>query len=138
MNEIVSFEFEPEKHNNRRVFAMYSEQELEQQPLIDDDQWGRLESELGLEMLQEFAQEFFEETREIWFASGVDPFSMDEKSFKSMAHRSAGAAGTIGFKKLRFVFLCMEHTPLDENPRRYLTAMAGIFQSTQEWVQNNQ
>jgi len=37
---------------------MYSEQELEQQPLIDDDQWGRLENELGLEMLQEFAAEF--------------------------------------------------------------------------------
>jgi len=53
---------------------MYSEQELEQQPLIDDDQWGRLESELGLEMLQEFALEFFEETREIWFVSGFDPF----------------------------------------------------------------
>ena len=51
---------------------MYSEQELEQQPLIDDDQWGRLESELGLEMLQEFAQEFFEETREIWFVPGFE------------------------------------------------------------------
>lgn len=72
---------------------MYSEQELEQQPLIDDDQWGRLESELGLEMLQEFALEFFEETREIWFVPGFDPFSMEEKAFKSMAHRSAGACG---------------------------------------------
>jgi hypothetical protein len=68
---------------------MYSEKELEQQSLIDSDQWGRLESELGLEMLQEFAQEFFEETREIWFASGFDPLSMEEKAFKSMAHRSA-------------------------------------------------
>lgn len=115
---------------------MYSEQELEQQPLIDSDQWGRLENELGLEMLQEFAQEFFEETREIWFAEGFDPFSMEEKAFKSMAHRSAGAAGTIGFKKLRFVFLCMEHNPLGEETKQYLSAMSAIFQSTLDWVQS--
>lgn len=115
---------------------MYSEQELEQQPLIDFDQWGRLENELGLEMLQEFAQEFFEETREIWFAEGFDPFSMEEKAFKSMAHRSAGAAGTIGFKKLRFVFLCMEHNPLGEETKQYLSAMSAIFQSTLDWVQS--
>lgn len=117
---------------------MYSEQELEQQSLIDDDQWGRLESELGLEMLREFAQEFFDETREIWLAPGFVPSSMEEKAFKSLAHRSAGAAGTIGFKKLRFVFLCMEHNPVGENTNRYLAAMAEIFQSTQEWVQGKQ
>lgn len=117
---------------------MYSEQELEQQPLIDFDQWGRLENELGLEMLQEFAQEFFEETREIWFVAGFDPFSMDEKAFKSMAHRSAGAAGTIGFKKLRFAFLCMEHNPIGAETLRYMSAMTTIFQLTQNWVQNNQ
>ena len=117
---------------------MYSEQELEQQPLIDDDQWGRLESELGLEMLQQFALEFFEETREIWFVSDFDPFSMEEKAFKSLAHRSAGAAGTIGFKKLRFAFLCMEHNPLGDETRHYLSAMATIFQSTQDWVQSKQ
>ena len=69
---------------------MYSEQELELKPLIDLDQWGRLENELGLEMLCEFAQEFFEETREIWQAPEFDPLSMEEKAFKSMAHRSAG------------------------------------------------
>lgn len=117
---------------------MYSEQELEQQPLIDDDQWGRLENELGLEMLQEFAQEFFEETREIWFVPGFDPFSIEEKAFKSMAHRSAGAAGTIGFKKLRFAFLCMEHNPLGDETRHYLSAMSTIFQSTQDWVKSKQ
>lgn len=117
---------------------MYSEQELEQQPLIDDDQWGRLESELGLEMLQEFAQEFFEETREIWFVPGFDPFSIEEKAFKSMAHRSAGAAGTIGFKKLRFAFLCMEHNPLGEATLRYISAMGAVFQSTQDWVKSKQ
>ena len=38
---------------------MYSEQELEQQPLIDDDQWGRLESELGLEMLRRYFDGIF-------------------------------------------------------------------------------
>ena len=117
---------------------MYSEQELEQQPLIDNDQWGRLESELGLETLQEFGQEFFEETEEIWFVADFDPFSMEEKAFKSLAHRSAGAAGTIGFKKLRFVFLCMEHNPVGEDTQRFISAMRSIFQLTQEWVQNRQ
>ena len=117
---------------------MYSEQEIEQQPLIDDVQWGSLVKELGLDMLQEFAQEFFEETYQAWFANGFDPLSLDEKAFRSMAHRTAGAAGTIGFKKLRFVFLCMEQTPFDENIRRYLATMATVFQSTQEWVQHNQ
>lgn len=117
---------------------MYSEEELESKPLIDLDQWGRLETELGLEMLCEFAQEYFDETREIWLASEFDPFAFDEKEFKSMAHRSAGAAGTIGFQKLRFVFLCMEHNPLGEQTLRYLAAMQAIFHSTQEWVQGKQ
>lgn len=117
---------------------MYSEQELEQQPLIDDDQWGRLENELGLEMLQEFAVEFFDEIRETWFVPGFDPFTLEEKAFKSMAHRSAGAAGTIGFKKLRFAFLCLEHTSLGEETLRYMSAMSAIFQSTQDWVNSKQ
>lgn len=117
---------------------MYSEQELDSKPLIDEDQWGRLENELGMEMLCEFAQEFFEETREIWQAPDLDPLAMEEKALKSMAHRSAGAAGTIGFQKLRFVFLCMEHSPLGEQTLRYMSSMQSIFQSTQEWVQNKQ
>lgn len=117
---------------------MYSEQELAAQPLIDSDQWGRLESELGLEMLREFSQEFFDETGEIWLKPDFDPFAMDEKAFKSLAHRTAGAAGTIGFRKLRFVFLGMEHNPLGEQTLLYLAAMKGIFHTTQQWVQDKQ
>lgn len=117
---------------------MYSEQELAAQPLIDSDQWGRLESELGLEMLREFSEEFFDETSEIWLKPDFDPFSMDEKAFKSLAHRTAGAAGTIGFQKLRFVFLGMEHSPLGEQTRLYLAAMQDIFHTTQQWVQDKQ
>lgn len=117
---------------------MHSEQELAAQALIDHDQWGRLESELGLEMLNEFAQEFFEETREIWMTPGFDPLAFEEKAFKSMAHRSAGAAGTIGFHKLRFVFLCMEHNPVGEQTHVFLAAMHEVFQSTQQWVQEKQ
>lgn len=117
---------------------MYSELELASQPLIDLDQWGRLESELGLDMLREFSQEFFDETSEIWLNPALDPLSMDEKAFKSLAHRSAGAAGTIGFQKLRFVFLGMEHSPLGEHTRFYLAAMQDIFHTTQQWVQDKQ
>ena len=61
---------------------MYSEQELELQPLIDSEQWGCLESELGREMLLQFSMEFFEETRETWLLPGFDPFSIQEKEFK--------------------------------------------------------
>ncbi|HEX4878687.1 MAG TPA: hypothetical protein VFV39_02490 [Limnobacter sp.] len=113
---------------------MYTHSALQEQPLIDDDQWGRLCSELGLEMLQDFALEFFDETRELWFSDGFDPLGMDEKSFKSMAHRSAGAAGTIGFKRLRFVFLCMEHNPLGPTTLEFLQTMRQVFDDTSAWV----
>ena len=114
---------------------MYSEQELEQQPLMDSDQWGRLENELGLEMLREFSQEFFEETREIWMVPNFNPFSFEEKAFKSMAHRSAGAAGTIGFKKLRYAFLCLEHTTVSDHTARALELMNTTINETQQWVE---
>lgn len=117
---------------------MHSEQELESQPLIDLDQWGRLENELGLEMLTEFAEEYFEETQETWMVDGFDHTALEEKTFKSMAHRSAGAAGTIGFSKLRFVFLCMEHNPIDADTHRFISAMHEIFQATQQWIQSKQ
>lgn len=117
---------------------MYSIQELEQQTLIDTDQWGRLESELGVDMLQEFAEEFFEETREIWFMPGSNPLELDWTAFKSRAHRSAGAAGTIGFQRLRFAFLCMEHSPNAEAAGVVLKALDPIFQSTRQWVLNRQ
>jgi len=42
------------------------------------------------------------------------------------------------FQKLRFAFLCMEHNPLGDETRHYLSAMATIFQSTQDWVQSKQ
>ncbi|HEX4917884.1 MAG TPA: hypothetical protein VFV43_08315 [Limnobacter sp.] len=113
---------------------MYTHSALLEQPLIDDDQWGRLRSELGLEMLQDFALEFFEETRELWFVEGFDPLSMEEKAFKSLAHRSAGAAGTIGFKRLRFAFLCMEHNPLGEPTIGFLQTMRSVFEDTSAWV----
>lgn len=115
---------------------MYSPETLQEQALIDDDQWGRLESELGLEMLREFADEFFEETREIWFVEDFSPQSFDPSAFKSMAHRSAGAAGTIGFKKLRFAFLCLEHNPTGADTAFFLKAMQQVFQSTLQWVHN--
>jgi HPt (histidine-containing phosphotransfer) domain-containing protein len=113
---------------------MYSEQELFDQPLIDDDQWGRLKNELGFEMLQEFTVEFFEETEEIWFVSDFNPLAFEEKAFKSMAHRSAGAAGTIGLKRLRYAFLCMEHNPLGEQTFQFLNAMKTVFADTKAWV----
>ncbi|WP_370261744.1 hypothetical protein [Limnobacter sp.] len=113
---------------------MYTQSALLDQPLIDEDQWGRLQSELGSEMLQEFAQEFFEETRELWFDAALNPLGMEEKAFKSMAHRSAGAAGTIGFKRLRFAFLCMEHNPLGESTMTYVQSMRAVFEDTAAWV----
>ena len=116
----------------------YSESNLMQQPLIDSDQWGRLCSELGLDMLLEFADEFFDETREQWFEPAPDLTALSEKSFKSMAHRSAGAAGTIGFVKLRYVFLCMEHNTMGPETARLIESMQGILGETESWVKAQQ
>jgi hypothetical protein len=116
---------------------MYCVEDLEQQPLIDSDQWGRLENELGLEMLCEFSAEFFEETREVWMVPGFSPFTFEDKVFKSMAHRSAGAAGTIGFKRLRYAFLCLEHTSVNDQTLHILELMNTTFNATEQWVQTN-
>jgi hypothetical protein len=113
---------------------MYSEQDLASQPLVDSDHWKQLEVELGFEMLKQFAQEFFDETQEIWMKPAVEFLSIDEKVFKSMAHRSAGASGTIGFQKLRFVFLCMEHNAFGEQTQHFLAIMQDVFHSTQQWL----
>ncbi|MCQ8894939.1 hypothetical protein NQT62_00610 [Limnobacter humi] len=112
----------------------YNEANLDLQDLIDLDQWGRLSRELGLDTLLEFATEFFEETREQWVDQQVDPHSMPEKAFQSLAHRSAGAAGTIGFMRLRFVFLCMEHNPIGDPTQRYMQHMRMVLEDTERWV----
>jgi len=51
-----------------------------------------------------------------------------------MAHRSAGAAGTIGFKKLRFAFLCLEHAREMEDTHRLLELTREVFESTRLWL----
>lgn len=113
---------------------VYSESELASKPLIDMDQWNRLLTELGPDMLREFADEYFDETTESWFDESVDPFDNDEKSFKSLSHRSAGAGGTLGFQKLRYAFLCMEHTEFGEQSRGYFARMKDVFTETRDWV----
>lgn len=116
----------------------YSEDGLQQQALIDSDQWGRLVSELGLDMLGEFAGEFFMETREQWFDQPFDPEGMEPRAFRSMAHRSAGAAGTIGFKRLRYVFLCMEHNEVGPQTHHFFALMKQVFADTEQWVKAQQ
>lgn len=113
---------------------VYSESELALQALIDMDQWQRLLTELGPDMLREFADEYFAETTESWFDEAVDPFAVDPATFKSLSHRSAGAGGTLGFKKLRYAFLCMEHTEFGDKSREFFNSMKGVFTETRNWV----
>jgi hypothetical protein len=104
------------------------------QVLIDEGQWQRLNSELGEEMLKEFADEYIQETLESWVDTDTDPLGLPDAAFKSLSHRSAGAAGTIGFKRLRYSFLCMEHLADQGNRALYLEMMKRTLADTQAWL----
>ncbi|MDX1669453.1 MAG: hypothetical protein R3194_08555 [Limnobacter sp.] len=112
----------------------YTEAEIQQAPLIDETQWERLKTELGEEMLEEFTGEFFEETTETWLEPSDDPFNLDDAAFRSLSHRTAGAAGTLGFKKMRVCMLCMEHSDSRDLSKGYFEIMKTVFQDTQNWV----
>lgn len=111
--------------------------ELENTALIDEAQWERLKNELGEDMLAEFSSEYFEETGELWVTPESDPFALDYPPFKSLSHRSAGAAGTLGFKKLRYAFLCMEHAGSVDDSKPFFDEMMKVLQATKDWVANN-
>ncbi|MDX1669352.1 MAG: hypothetical protein R3194_08045 [Limnobacter sp.] len=112
----------------------YTEAEIQQAPLIDETQWERLKTELGEEMLEEFTGEFFEETIETWLETSDDPFSLEDAAFRSLSHRTAGAAGTLGFKKMRVCMLCMEHSSSRDLSRQYFEIMKAVLKDTQAWV----
>jgi HPt (histidine-containing phosphotransfer) domain-containing protein len=111
--------------------------EIDAAPLIDDLQWQRLRTELGDDMLKEFIQEFFDETHETWFSPAEDPFVLDDGVFRSLSHRTAGAAGTLGFKKLRVVMLCMEHSGSRDLSKDYFETLKLVLSDTQSWVADN-
>jgi HPt (histidine-containing phosphotransfer) domain-containing protein len=114
----------------------YSENELQAHPLVDEDQWGRLGRELGIDTLLMFVDEFFEETSQLWMQDGpdFDPEQTQTAGFRSQAHRSAGVAGTIGFVKLRHVFLCLEYSQSSSSALRYIELMRETFDQTKQWV----
>ncbi|MDH4394095.1 MAG: hypothetical protein QE278_00315 [Limnobacter sp.] len=112
----------------------YSAEGIALQVLIDEGQWQRLNSELGKEMLREFADEYIQETLESWVDTDTDPLTLPDAAFKSLSHRSAGAAGTIGFKRLRYCFLCMEHLVDQGNRPQFVQLMKSILADTQAWL----
>lgn len=114
----------------------YDRASVSQQALINHAQWDRLTSELGLPMLLEFVDEFLDETQAQWIDVVLDPAAMDPKSFRSMAHKAAGAAGTIGLARLRHVFLCMEHNPIGPDTMYFLETLPAILGQTRAWVQS--
>lgn len=116
---------------------LYSESELLQLVLVDEDQWGRLGRELGLETLFMFSDEFFEETSALWLdVSSVTPEQTQSVSFRSQAHRTAGVAGTIGFVKLRHIFLCLEYSQSESSSLRCVELMREVFDQTKQWVRS--
>lgn len=112
----------------------FTMEELESAPLIDEVQWSRLQVELGEDMLKEFTQEFFDETSETWLTPSDDPFTLEDGPFRSLSHRTAGAAGTLGFRKLRVAMLCMEHSDSRDKSREYFESMKTVLSDTQDWV----
>lgn len=114
--------------------ADFSEAGIAQQPLIDEAQWARLINELGLDMLREFAGEFVQETLESWIDIEHDPLAVPDAQLKSLAHRSAGAAGTIAFKRLRTCFLCLEQEADPERKAVFFYHMKATLTLTREWL----
>lgn len=114
----------------------YTETELATQALVDADQWERLRHELGDAMVEELANEYFAEIQETWFHASALPFSLEPKKFRSLAHRSAGAAGTLGLVRLRFAFLCLEHNEFGVASVQFFQHMQATFFQTRQWVQS--
>lgn len=112
----------------------YSEHSVLQQPECDQEQWLRLQQELGLSTLFVLVEEFFEELEQLWFVQAPAPEQTQSAAFRSKAHRTAGTAGTIGFIKLRHVFLCMEYSASVSDSLRYLELMREVFDQTKQWV----
>lgn len=98
------------------------------------EQWDRLMNELGPDMIKEFSQEYFEETAELWISPPDDPYALDVKAFGSRAHRSAGAGGTLGFKRLRMAFLAMEYANDVAKAHGLEPLMLQVFDETRAWV----
>ena len=90
----------------------YDRASVSQQALINHAQWDRLTSELGLPMLLEFVDEFLDETQAQWIDVVLDPAAMDPKSFRSMAHKAAGAAAAIGLGALHKALADCEHAAI--------------------------
>jgi HPt (histidine-containing phosphotransfer) domain-containing protein len=115
---------------------LLSENDLMAKPLVDEDQWGRLRQELSIDTLLMFVDEFFEETVQLWMQSGqeFEPEQTQSTGFRSQAHRTAGVAGTIGFVRLRHVFLCLECSQSSAGALRCIELMRETFDQTKQWV----
>jgi hypothetical protein len=108
----------------------YTQQAIEATPLLDEEQWQSLLQELSPELLYECAQELLQEIHEEWLLHAEKLSGVDLATLCSMAHKSAGAAGTMAFARLRHVFLCLEHSGLAAETQGYLACLATVWQDT--------
>lgn len=109
---------------------VYTLDVLPTQELVQAEQWQRLQAELGEDMLIEFALEYMDETADAWIRPDTPPQSMEDSAFRSLAHRSAGVAGTLGLQRLRHVFLCLEHEVGTVQRPAILAAVSQVYADT--------
>lgn len=111
--------------------------ELNQTPLIDQVQWARLVKELSLEELIVFTDEYVADLKKTWLEADSTPFQLEEEIPRSLAHRFAGTAGTIGLKKIRHAFLCIEYAADLNTAKQFFEHLETIVEETDAWVKSN-
>jgi HPt (histidine-containing phosphotransfer) domain-containing protein len=104
--------------------------ELKQLPLLGELQRSRLSGELGPDVLNEFSTEFFFDVQKQWGLPGTQLLDLPEKQLRSLAHRYAGTAGTLGFPQIRQCFLNIQYADNFDHLSALLTTLFHTIDAT--------
>ena len=109
----------------------YTEEAIQASPLLDKAQWQSLLQELTVELLQQCAKELLHEMHEEWVHGVEFALKLEHAAFCRVAHKAAGAAGTMGFARLRHVFLCLEQGGPTVQTLDHLNCIATLLKDTE-------
>jgi HPt (histidine-containing phosphotransfer) domain-containing protein len=84
--------------------------DLKRLPPVAELQWLSLCSELGIDALRRFSIEFFSDLEKQWHTPVMQLQALPEAQLRSLAHRYAGTAGTLGFSQIRQCLLNIQYT----------------------------
>ncbi len=115
---------------------LYTVSELKSMPLVDEIQWERLKKELPVQELVVFVDEYLCELSQTWLMPESKPLQLEADDLRSLAHRFAGTAGTMGLKKIRYFFLCLEYAPTLQEAQQLHDQLDQIVQESKVWLQS--